>query len=847
MRDVHKLLIGFLLVLLVLIGFSYTKESFQTTEKEQISDRFNVFSDVVKPLQNPFAPVGIRPEEAKKLRRLHETALNIPTIHEGFTNKIQIPITTSEDMFGLAKMCKEKAASMDNPFTDPEFAAQCGVCMTEGTYYDNQTFDAKRDGRGAGLLAYDKRKQEAIEEAEQKGYLFPHATPFPINNTNTCRGSSTDENASPVFAITGDFYESLKKREACIHMKKLGVKGSQGCAVCQKSKQYTWLDPVQTTNKSTLLLYGRGIATVKVGGRVKGQGISLQTNPTEVVLGAVTEGETLEVYVENSNPTDSEAPFVYIALRGENALEKSSYFDAFPFFSSDLGNVADNNKSILRLGRKQLPGLPNELSITGVKGSKNPTTNQPNKIMLDGIFPFTFIDKANTIGAYDCPASPLMTLEESAEKLLDDPCLRNPKGQGPGTYSDECLRSLVTENTNCTSLGSLTKASRFRFQGREETLRSLAGNKSKQDFITFVKKEIEEKANQSPERALLCTGKDISTPCDTLLENPNMMPNEISQQCLVYLYRNGAKKDESRIGSVYSILRSAFSSADAKGDVQFCQSTGSMNPETPTGLARFRSKIQEIGVTKGLRGIDAVKETLKTVFTRATGDLPIDREDNDGGRKTSYDLCFGKAYGQPAPNTDSRDARGNIPATQTSGLSCQSGLLSESFVIERTKSLLIDRKPIWMTKNFELTFLLKPTGIQPDWSNILRFGRTINPNTVDIPEECCMLGVRAIGVWFWPGNTRLHIRVGHERSGNWGIHDTADLQINTTYQIYIRADGSNVTIRVTDINKTTPLFNDTFNTSSFGTRYEGWVSVWGGDGWFTPAKGVVSDLCLKNL
>jgi len=361
-----------------------------------------------------------------------------------------------------------------------------------------------------------------------------------------------------------------------------------------------------------------------------------------------------------------------------------------------------------------------------------------------------------------------------------------------------------------------------------------------------VKKEIERKAEQNPERAFLCTGKDISTPCDALLENPNMSPNEINQKCLVYLYRNGSKKDESRIGSVYSILRSAFSSADAKGDIQFCQSTGQMNPETPSGLARFRSKIQEIGMAKGLRGMDAVKETLKTVFTRATGDLSIEKEDSEGGRKTSYDLCIGKPYGKPLPNADSRDARGNIPATQASLSTCQSGLLSEPFEIAKTKTLLTTGKPIWMPKNYELSFLLKPTGIQQPWANILRFARTIHPNTVDVPEDCCMHGVRAIGVWFKPGTTQLHIRISHERDGNWG-ENTNDLQINTTYQIFIRSEGQTVTIRITDINKSTPFYQTTINTGHLGSRYEGWASVWGSDGWYTPAKGVVSDLCLKNV
>ncbi len=219
----------------------------------------------------------------------------------------------------------------------------------------------------------------------------------------------------------------------------------------------------------------------------------------------------------------------------------------------------------------------------------------------------------------------------------------------------------------------------------------------------------------------------------------------------------------------------------------------------------------------------------------------------EGGRKTSYDLCFGKEFGKPMPTVDSRNSQGKIPASTTFvSPSCNSRILSDTFVISRTNSLLTPRSPIWMPRNYELTFLLKPTGIQPQWANILRFGRTNDANTLDVPEDCCMHGVRAIGVWFWPGTTRLHIIVSHERNGNWG-DDTPNLQIGTTYQITIRAQGEIVYFRVIDINKSTPLFEWTYYTSHLGSRYEGWASVWGADGWYTPAKGIISDLCLKNL
>lgn len=790
--------------------------------EEKIQDRFNPFTGLINPLKNPIAPVGVSPSDAKALRNLHKTALNIP-LSEGFaTNEITVPITTSEDMLGLAKMCKEKATNMANPFTDPDFSAHCGICMTEGTYYDGTSFK----GIG-GLLAYDKRKDEAIAEQESKGYAFPRATPFAIQNKNTCVGA----NSEPVFAITGDWYNKIKKRDDCIHGKTLGEKG---CAVCYTTKQYTWLDPVQTPNRSSFLLFGRGIATVSVDGKVKAQNIPLNMNtPSEVVLGAVKEGSSLQVLVTNVDPNDTEAAYVYIALKGENASSNDiSFFDAYPFFSSDLGNTVD--KSILRLGKRQFPGV--KVSLMGAKASKDVTVN---KIHMDGVLPLTFIDSANTIGAFDCPNSPLMTLESSAEKLLDDPCLK--RNQTPGNYSDACLRSLAIEGTGCTALGDLVKKPNFRYKGKQTTLRDVAGNKTKAEFVSFVQKDIAGQAELDPENSLLCTGKDISTPCDTELKNPNADPTSMSQECLTYLYKNGGNKE--RIGLPYGTESSPYMSADITGKTMFCQRSGQMNPETTTGLSIFRQKIQEL--SRGLRGVDAVKETLKTVFMRATSDLPIEKEDNDGGRATSYRLCFDKGFTKSPSNADSRTLQGTLPASSTQAQTCNTRILSDTFTPRQGNSLLNNKYPIWISKNFTLTFLLKPTGLNPNWTNILRFGRTVDGNTQNIPEDCCMHGVRALGIWFFPNSTRLHVRISHERNGNWGI-DTSNLDMNKTYQCFIQAKDSLVTVRVTDTQGNNPSFESTENTTNQGQRYEGWVSVWGSDPWYTPARAVVSDLCFQT-
>ena len=59
----------------------------------------------------------------------------------------------------------------------------------------------------------------------------------------------------------------------------------------------------------------------------------------------------------------------------------------------------------------------------------------------------------------------------------------------------------------------------------------------------------------------------------------------------------------------------------------------------------------------------------------------------------------------------------------------------------------------------QISFELFPTNIQGDWSNIFRFAF----NSTDIG-----IGDRAPGVWFTPGNLKLHWRYSTDTDPNWG-------------------------------------------------------------------------------
>ena len=65
---------------------------------------------------------------------------------------------------------------------------------------------------------------------------------------------------------------------------------------------------------------------------------------------------------------------------------------------------------------------------------------------------------------------------------------------------------------------------------------------------------------------------------------------------------------------------------------------------------------------------------------------------------------------------------------------------------------------------FTISFQIKPRARKAGWHSILHYG---NSN-----------GIRAPGIWFYPGRTRLHIRVGRRGNGNDGCDPGRQLPLN---------------------------------------------------------------------
>jgi len=132
--------------------------------------------------------------------------------------------------------------------------------------------------------------------------------------------------------------------------------------------------------------------------------------------------------------------------------------------------------------------------------------------------------------------------------------------------------------------------------------------------------------------------------------------------------------------------------------------------------------------------------------------------------------------------------------------------------------------------NYRLTFDLTPRGIVESWASIVHFTIT--------NYDCCNPGDRVPGVWFNPGTVNLHVRIGDNTDGNWGLDNIPGCAIGKTSNIILECINSTVSLSIDG--KTITLQQPTVRPS--GTAF-----LYGGDPWYVPANVSVQNLTYQTL
>jgi hypothetical protein len=765
-----SLILGIVLVVLVLVFYVYNSysEGFESTA-DKVQDRTNLLAAQQNPIKNPAANIGIPEAQGAALRSLTEVALNSPiAVADGTgsykqvmpTNLISPRIDNENSLLGLIKMCKDKGAG-DSPFSDSAFNANCGICTTSGTLKTGESFTGP-----TGVVVYQADKAIAINSITQKR-TFPQVVPS--LNSAICVGASRDDTSLPVLAIRKEDYDAFRKRKACRDSHKIGGE----CGLCLADQESTWVSPSGTNQTLRLDLWGAGLVKVSLSNGFTSALLNLSNTTTTLNIGRVKEGTKITIDVLKGTSIDG--PYIYGTIVSNTVNDVLYKLPIEKFLERDaVSGVAPR-----RNGVKYFDDT--KVFCSKIMGQGNAIT-----MSLQGFIPITILESSHdgAMAALDCPSGPIIQSQASAELLIDDVCLK-PKGQGPGKYSKECIQKTILQG-GCSTNGNWYKDSPF------------SGNFTLSDLLSYAK-YYSKVSEYNPSISMGCKGIDISTPCDHVLHEGKSKP---SKECMAYLYSNESEKNK-RVGRAYKNADTKYASVVGK-HFTFCKESGSLNP-TGANSANAMGTLTGIALGyKGISGIEAVKTYLSDVFMKAVSNLDVNVDDADGGRRTSWEKCFGiKIADGILANVTKNSINDVIDNRQI----CSPFPKSIDLIKNRGKFI----GQVALTQDYSLSFNITPRGIHHDWSNIIHF-------TTDNTDSS-VVGSRSPAIFFFPGELKLHIRIGDSRNLNWGI-DTSAIPVNQTSSFSLECVGNKVTVMVNDkvYTATQPTYRPSGNAIVYATH-----------------------------
>jgi hypothetical protein len=769
MKAVLIVVLIFAVGLLILLR-NYS-EGFDTAQ--DVQDRFNPLAQRQNPLTNPAAQIGIPEAEGAALSAMMQTALNIPKAvpnasgtldQEMPLNPLSPRIDNDKSLLGMTAFCKKGGLAKD-PFSDPAFNANCGMCLSSGTLITGETFTTP-----TGVLVYDVDKKQALADKKSYKYIFPRVVPS--MRAATCKGASLGDDVEPVLAIEAKDFEEFKKRRVCRDNMTIGNE----CGLCVVTKKYSWVPKIAGGQAINLWLWGAGLVSVNVGGvDIDSPAELSMTKPVKMSLGKVKEGAVIVIKVKLGAGTDG--PWLYGALQSTTPTETIFRINIEKFLQTDgtTGYVP----------RTALPKYFSDLQIVCAKIL--PQVGQ-SSMTLNGIIPFSFVE-GDQLAAFDCQGGPYVTEKSTAELLIDDPCL-SPPGQRPGGYSTECLQKTVMD-AGCSTDGKWYKELPIP-QGM--------------DRIAWMNSMKNKTSPNDSAYAMGCLGVDTRTPCD----GPNM-----TKECLIHLYTNASEK--TSVGKAYSSTAVDFTGFFS-GNTSFCREDGSLNPEKPGGEQEL-TVLAKNGYS-GYKGVEAVKRYLTDVYNKATGNLDINKEDSEGGRKTSWMKCIGKKIADAPLNKVKTNSKGEITGTQ------RNGGLPET-VIPKQNTII---GTIMASKDYILSFDITPHSTVRNWGSIIHFTKG---------GDCCGTGQRIPAVWFIPGGLGMHVRFGDlAAGGNFGFDNNGYCPLGQKSSFRLECIGKSVTLTINA---------QTWNVTQPTTRDSGKVTVYSADGFYEPANATITNLAYRGL
>lgn len=501
------------------------------------------------------------------------------------------------------QFCKKQGAS-ENPFSDTRFAANCGICLTEGTDEEGNKFPAGQ----RGLFLYPKEKEFAVNEKTEKALTFIRTKP----SLASCSGAPDQ----PVFATNAKDLRQFKERIRCQKEKSAGL--DTGCGQCMGTTTYAYVDSTSDKVPISIVLRGRGMVTFQVAGSQIDQPTKLSESRNTIfeIPAADPENSSFELLVA---PEKEKDPYPYV----------------FGYLEAKLPNSGKYQISIHRISTLDLETgsrprfLAGTYSFPTVTVSKLRTGAGKLQLRLSGVIPFTFLEP-DEFATYDCRTAPFQTKAASLTAFSADPYTGSDVA--PGAYPDDCLQQKILD-AGCTNSGTL-----YQNPGQ---LNMSGGQPQNLTQIVNYLTTVQSLDRVTAAASSMCSGSLPPTPCEEALKDPT---KPISDECLNYLYLNKGNQD-TRIGPTYSGSTN-YSNKDSTGNLVFCLPSGKLSPLATNGAPNTEA-INRLR-TKGLQGgIQAVQTFLNQQFIAA---IDASKQPTDPARKGAIEDCFLKVENVPAPS-----------------------------------------------------------------------------------------------------------------------------------------------------------------------------------------------------
>ena len=544
------------------------------------------------------------------------------------------------------------------------------------------------------------------------------------------------------------------------------------------------------------------------------------------------------------------------------------------------------------------PGMPGYLFWFWAKDKTLPS------VEYTVVVPATLRDPTVDDDITLCPMGPIVSTQEAATRLKSGACEQPVNGlpQGPGSFSEKCIQSLFIAS-GCTIEGKaypsnsakLDNLTRDKNTGDNMEIDTITSAMDDMYLIAttgtnFNKDSFEEKTIEK--YSIDCLGITKRDPCDTPFRNTG--PH--TPQCLDYLFKN-AGASNSAVGQTYPGMynRSSGTKQNEKSPVMYCQRAGSMSPIGSNG------KINYDAVTKANSkgGIPAVKEFYREIHYNANFNKDIEPQkkalsqcygigvkpqpvvcakkeakfvykgcwgdsgdraiSNYSGQVTSADQCytiakqnnasvFGLQFGGQCFTGTNKDwnrfgkrddaSCGPLGSAWTNQVytigsssassQCSNTLLPGNVSIQKGNKI----GNLNHNGDYDLSFKINVNGVVGNWGSILHFTKS--------GKDCCNLGDRGPGIWFFPGTTKLYIILGDStQGGDWGLRQfDIVLPMGKESTFKLTCKGKSITLVVN---------SQEYRTTQPGQRPTGVFDVYSADPWYDAANANLKDLCFSTI